>query len=89
MLIAVSKVTRQGQISVPAEVRRDLGIRPGTQLIWDRGENGEYRVRPKRTTWTDLHALIGPLEVRLTDEELKAARREFLASRAERAEGGR
>ncbi|WP_306601481.1 AbrB/MazE/SpoVT family DNA-binding domain-containing protein [Geothrix sp. 21YS21S-2] len=89
MLIAVSKVTRQGQISVPAEVRRDLGIRPGTQLIWDRGENGEYRVRPKRATWTDLHALIGPLEVRLTDEELKDARREFLASRAKRDEGGR
>ncbi len=89
MLIAVSKVTRQGQISVPAEVRRDLGIRPGTQLIWDRGENGEYRVRPKRATWTDLHALIGPLEIHLTDDDLRAARREFLASRAERRTEGK
>jgi AbrB family looped-hinge helix DNA binding protein len=86
MLIAVSRVTRQGQISIPADVRRDLGIRPGTQLIWDRRENGEYVVRPKRATWDDLHALVGTLEVRLTDEELKDARRAFLARHAD---GGR
>jgi hypothetical protein len=38
MLIAKSKVTRQGPISVPVEVRRDLGIRTGSELIWERQE---------------------------------------------------
>ena len=30
MLVATSRVMNQGQISVPAEVRKDLGIRAGT-----------------------------------------------------------
>ncbi|MGN6730352.1 MAG: AbrB/MazE/SpoVT family DNA-binding domain-containing protein, partial [Candidatus Binatia bacterium] len=35
MALAQSKVTAQGQISVPAEVRRKLGIGPGSVLEWD------------------------------------------------------
>lgn len=89
MLIATSKVTNQGQISVPAEVRRDLGIRPGTELIWDRRENGEYVVRPKRQTLVDLHRMVGTPTVHLTDLELREARQDFLASRTKRLESGK
>ncbi|MGD0581024.1 MAG: AbrB/MazE/SpoVT family DNA-binding domain-containing protein [Bryobacteraceae bacterium] len=35
MAIAHSKVTAQGQISVPADVRRKLGIGPGSVLEWE------------------------------------------------------
>ena len=84
MRIATSKVTNQGQISIPSEVRRDLGIRPGTELIWDRKENGEYVVRPKRLTLADLHQMIGKPAVHLSDEEIREARHEFLASRMKR-----
>lgn len=86
MLVATSKVTNQGQISVPAEVRRDLGIRSGTELIWDRQQNGEYVVRPKRLTLTDLHQMVGPPTVHLTDQEIREARQDFLASRMKRPE---
>lgn len=82
MLVAKSRVTRQGQISVPVEVRRDLGIVPGSELIWDRQPNGDYMVRRKRASLEDLHQLLGPSPVRLSDEELKEARRDFAASRA-------
>lgn len=34
MSIAHSKLTAQGQISVPAEVRKRLGIGPGSVLEW-------------------------------------------------------
>jgi AbrB family looped-hinge helix DNA binding protein len=34
MTLAQSKVTAQGQISVPAEVRRRLGLGPGSVLEW-------------------------------------------------------
>jgi len=81
MLVAMSKVTRQGQISLPSEVRRDMGIQAGSELIWDRQENGDYLVRPKRITLADLHQLLGPPTVRLTQRELKAARQDFRASR--------
>lgn len=34
MTLAQSKLTAQGQISVPAEVRRRLGLGPGSVLEW-------------------------------------------------------
>ncbi|HEX3583044.1 MAG TPA: AbrB/MazE/SpoVT family DNA-binding domain-containing protein [Thermoanaerobaculia bacterium] len=35
MSLPQSKVTSQGQISVPAEIRRKLGIGPGSVLEWE------------------------------------------------------
>jgi AbrB family looped-hinge helix DNA binding protein len=42
MPIAQSKLTAQGQISVPSEVRKRLGIAPGSVLEWD--EQGDQIV---------------------------------------------
>jgi AbrB family looped-hinge helix DNA binding protein len=39
MALARSKVTAQGQISVPAVIRQRLGITPGSIVEWD--EEGE------------------------------------------------
>ncbi len=44
MTLAQSKVTAQGQISVPAEVRRKLGLGPGSILEWAE-EGGRVVVR--------------------------------------------
>ncbi|MGD0838993.1 MAG: AbrB/MazE/SpoVT family DNA-binding domain-containing protein [Polyangia bacterium] len=84
MVVATSRVTSQGQISVPAEVRKSLGIRAGTELVWDRNEKGEYTIRPKRGTLADLNRIFGSSTVQLTNQELQAARREFLGSRMKR-----
>ncbi len=61
MTIAQSKVTAQGQISVPAEVRKRLGIGPGSVLEWD-DEAGNIVVRKAgRFTSAQIHAaLFGP-----------------------------
>ena len=58
MAIAHSKVTAQGQISVPAEVRRKLGIGPGSVLEWH--EEGEQVVirRAGRYTSEDVHRAL-------------------------------
>lgn len=60
MAIAQSKVTAQGQISVPAEVRRKLGVGPGSVLEWD--EQGEQVVvrRAARYTSLDIHHTLFP-----------------------------
>ena len=60
MTIAHSKLTAQGQISVPAEVRRRLGISPGSILEWD--EDGEKIVvrRAGRYTSEDVHRALFP-----------------------------
>ena len=60
MALAHSKVTAQGQISVPAGVRRKLGIGPGSILEWD--EHGEEIVvrRSARFTSQDIHRALFP-----------------------------
>ena len=42
MALAHSKLTAQGQISVPAKVRKKLGVGPGSVLEWD--DDGEQIV---------------------------------------------
>jgi len=43
-----AKITSKGQITVPREVRRVLGVRPGDRLLFEGDEKG-VRVRPVRT----------------------------------------
>lgn len=60
MALAHSKVTAQGQISVPADVRRKLGVGPGSVLEWD--EDGDQIVvrRSIRFTSEDIHRALFP-----------------------------
>jgi AbrB family looped-hinge helix DNA binding protein len=43
-----AKITSKGQITVPREVRRMLGVRPGDRLLFESDDKG-VRVRPVRT----------------------------------------
>ena len=43
-----ARITNKGQITVPREVRRVLGVRPGDRLLFESDERG-VRVRPVRT----------------------------------------
>jgi AbrB family looped-hinge helix DNA binding protein len=60
MALALSKVTAQGQISVPSDVRRKLGIGPGSVLEWD--EEGDKIVvrRSVRFSSEDIHRAMFP-----------------------------
>jgi antitoxin PrlF len=58
MTIAQSKVTAQGQISVPAAVRKKLGIDPGATIEWeDVGDQIVVR-RVGRFSSADVHAAV-------------------------------
>jgi AbrB family looped-hinge helix DNA binding protein len=83
MSLAQSKLTAQGQTSVPVEVRRKLGIGPGSVLEWD--EQGETIVvrRAGRHTSEDVHRAVfphGPPTPR-TLEQLNAGLRRHLRRR--------
>jgi antitoxin PrlF len=43
-----ARITSKGQITVPYEVRRALGVRPGDRLEFEKDDIG-FRVRPVRT----------------------------------------
>jgi len=53
-----SKVTAQGQISVPAEVRRQLGIVPGSVLEWEVKDNTVVVRRKGKYTFEDMHRIL-------------------------------
>ncbi len=58
MPIAQSKLTAQGQISVPAEIRKKLGLRPGSVMEWDES-GGEVIVRRAgQHTSTEVHEVL-------------------------------
>jgi AbrB family looped-hinge helix DNA binding protein len=60
MTIAKSKLTAQGQISVPVEVRQRLGVGPGSVLEWD--EQGDQVVvrRVGRYSSEEVHSALFP-----------------------------
>ncbi len=60
MALAHSKLTAQGQISVPAKVRQKLGVGPGSVLEWD--DDGERVVvrRVGRYSSEDVHRSLFP-----------------------------
>ena len=81
--IAHSRLTAQGQVSVPAEIRRRLGIAPGAVLEWD-VEGGAIIVRRAgRYSSEDVHRAVfakGRPKPR-TIEQLKAGIRRYVTKR--------
>jgi len=77
-----SKVTAQGQISVPAEVRRQLGVGPGSVLVWE-WRDGEFVVRRAgKSTSADIHeALFGVAPPGKKPVDVKAGIRKYIRRR--------
>ena len=86
MALAHSKLTAQGQISVPAKVRQTLGVGPGSVLEWD--DEGDRVVvrRAGRYTSEDVHRALFPRPPKpRTVAEMKAGiRRDIKRRRAGR-----
>lgn len=79
--IALSKLTAQGQISVPAQVRKKLGVGPGSVLEWcERGDEIVVR-RAARFSSADIHAAlfsVKPPAPRKNADDLKQGIREYV-----------
>ncbi len=71
MVIAQSRLTAQGQVSIPADVRRKLGIGPGSVIEWNE-EGGNVVVRRAgKFSSEDIHKALfpdGPPLVKTLDE---------------------
>lgn len=82
MALAKSKLTAQGQISVPAEVRRRLGVGAGSVLEWDQEDEKIVVRRAGRYTSEDVHrALFAKRPRRRTLAELKQGIRQYMRRR--------
>jgi AbrB family looped-hinge helix DNA binding protein len=78
-------VTRKGQVTIPAEIRQHLGIKPKDKVQFEVIDDGSVRVVPASPSrLADLFQSIKPSSVRKDDKTL---RREFEEGVAERVLG--
>jgi AbrB family looped-hinge helix DNA binding protein len=72
-------VGERGRLVLPAELRAELGISPGTRLLVDADPDGSLRLRPYRAVaehGRGLLAGLAPAETSLVDDLLAERRRD-------------
>jgi AbrB family looped-hinge helix DNA binding protein len=86
MPLAQTKVTAQGQTSVPLEVRRKLGIGPGSVLEWEEQGDAVVVRRAGRYSSEEIHRVLFPKEPSARRErELKEGIRRYIKKRHARS----
>ena len=82
MALAHSKLTAQGQVSVPAKVRQRLGVGPGSVLEWnDEGDRVVVRKAGRYSSEDIHHALFRKGAPRRTLDQFKAGIRQYMKKR--------
>jgi bifunctional DNA-binding transcriptional regulator/antitoxin component of YhaV-PrlF toxin-antitoxin module len=78
-----SKLTAQAQVSVPAGVRKALGVGPGSVIAWETDGDRIVVRRVGRYSSTDIHdAVFGASRPRRkSDRELKAGIATYMRDR--------
>jgi antitoxin PrlF len=87
MALAHSRVTAQGQVSIPAAVRRRLGVGPGAVIEWDEADGHVVVRRAGRCTSGEIHEAIFPTgapEPKRTSELTDGIRRHVRSRHARR-----
>ena len=81
---AFSVVTRKGQITVPVEIRRSLGLKEGDRVALSiaEGEPGQAILRPVRSI---ARMTFGAVTARQGPEDLDEVRKVFVEELAERS----
>jgi AbrB family looped-hinge helix DNA binding protein len=79
MSLPQSKITAQGQISVPAEIRKKLGVAPGSVLQWEDEGDRVFVRRATRYSSEDIHrAVFSQRPAPRTAAELKQGIAQFI-----------
>ena len=78
--MASSTITSKGQVTIPIEIRRRLGLRSGDRLEFLFGSDGEVIVRPKRVRLESLFGILRKprqraVSVREMDEAVRKSAR--------------
>jgi len=80
-------ITSKGQITIPVEVRKKLGIKAGDRINFFEDENGKYTFEPKTGSITDMKGILGPSPLgyvptieQMDDAVLEAVAEDYLRS---------
>lgn len=79
---AKSRLTAQGQISVPAEVRKKLGVGPGSIIEWEEKDDQITVRRAGRFTSDEIHHALFPQgTVKKNGPDVKEGVRDYIRKR--------
>jgi antitoxin PrlF len=73
--MAESRLTTRNRTTVPAVVRKALGMKPGTRLVWHIMPDGKVLVRTKSKSLLELAGTVESPAQGVTIEDMKAWRR--------------
>ena len=76
----ISTVTAKGQVTVPAEARRRLGITPGTKLEFVVTDDGRLEVIPRSGSVRQLKGMLPKPQIPLSLAEMQRAAEEGAGS---------
>lgn len=78
-----AKVTSKGQITLPADMRAELGIKPGDRVRFQKNKDGRFEVVPRQVTAFDLRGIL-KTDISLSDDQLEEAINSAFGARWER-----
>lgn len=61
-MVAITRLTSSGQLTMPVEVRRELGLAPGDSVLWTKDAAGNTIVRPMRYTIEELDGIVPAID---------------------------
>jgi AbrB family looped-hinge helix DNA binding protein len=70
--MATATVTSKGQITIPVEVRRKMGLHEGMQVDFIEQEAGGFYIRPKTRSIKEFYGII-KTDVHATLEDMEEA----------------
>ncbi|MHB1568667.1 MAG: AbrB/MazE/SpoVT family DNA-binding domain-containing protein [Solirubrobacteraceae bacterium] len=69
------RVTQKGQVTIPLEIRKALGIHPGTEVRFELAEDGARLLVGSRHAEREIDRMRGAGDVDLTTDEILALTR--------------
>jgi antitoxin PrlF len=71
--MANAKMTSKGQVTIPIEVRTELGLKAGDQMSFVKDEQGRFVLFPKNGSVKRLKGMFGKSSRTISIEEMNEA----------------
>lgn len=68
-----AKVTSKGQVTIPVNVRRQLGLQPGSRLTFERTPGGGYEIHAEGSSIRDLKGALRAPTTPVSLDDMDAA----------------
>ena len=70
------RVTSKGQVTIPLQVRKELGIQPHTEIDFIRQQDGTYKLVKVGKAKSRFASLCGVATVKMSTDEILALTRD-------------